>query len=812
MVKRLARLGILLLVALLLVAALGVMSVRAWFGASLPQLSGRVPLQGLADEVRVERDALGVPRIIAANWPDTARALGYVHGQDRFFQMDGARRLASGRISELVGAAAVDLDSDMRKRRLTQVASGILERLPADQRALLKAYADGVNAGLASLSARPPEYVLLRVQPEAWTERDCILVSLTMFHELSEGARPERVRAVIEAAGPPELARLLLPESSRFDQPVIADAVLPAPIAIPGPNALDLRKPPPAARPPNSPPAPADPPTNLRERTEPRGSNNWAVAGSRTADGRAILANDMHLGHSVPNVWYRAQLEWTTADGRRRRAAGVSLPGVPGIVAGSTDDLAWGFTNVTGDFEDYILIETDPRDPARYKTPDGWESFTVVTESIGIRGENPRPLPLKITRWGAVSDTDWAGRPRVLKWIAHDPAHVNLEILRMSEARTLEEGVAIARGWHGPPQNVLMASRDGRIAWVVSGWLPRREGFDGTVPVSWADGKARWAGPISEADRPVVIDPPDGILFSANSRTVPLEQSRLIGRHFGLGIRQQRIRQLLTEKPSWDERQLLDLQLDTEVAPIYGPYRELLLRAIPPDDPDAGLRRLREHAAAWTGRADADSAGFRVLHQYRAVVGERVLAGLLEPARALVPRMGYRWFLSEECVRRVLDERPPHLVPRGSASWDEFFRKAATDTLKRLSAPPGLDATWGEVHRAQIQHPLAIATRQLGAAFSGAITTLFGELSMPEDPLPGCTECVRVQTPGFGASQRTVVSPGHLGDGLLQMPTGQSGHFMSPHAADGHAAWVRGTPTPLLAGPAANVLVLTPAK
>lgn len=802
--KRLVVVGLLAAVVLVLV---GAYTARALMLASLPRVDGRDLLPGLSSPATIARDALSIPVVRGETLLDACRAQGYVAGQDRFFQMDGLRRFAAGRVSALVGAAGLEIDRRQRRLRLERLADRTLESLPEEHRRLLDAYAEGVNAGLNSLRVRPPEYLALLSSPEPWRARDSILVMLAMWEELEFGSRAEKMVGEMREALPGALVDFLTPETSRWDT-LISGSGDADPPPMPGPEVIDLRTPAPASRPA---PRPAEPPT--RSGMEPvsiflsdadeelrgaLGSNNFAVAGARTTDGRAILAGDMHLGLFAPNIWHRVQLEWGAAPGAHR-VAGVALPGFPGIVAGSNGDIAWSFTNVTGDFRDLILVEADPTDAARYRTPEGSEPFESVVEELAIRGQPAERLTVRLTRWGPVTDSDHRNRPLVTRWAAMEPGWINLEVLRLMTARTIDEALAAARAWRGPPQNVLLASRDGRIAWTISGLWPKRIGFDGTRPVSWAQGGVGWAGAADEAERPAVIDPPGGVLFTANHRTLPIDRARLLGRNWSPSFRARRISERLAQRATFTEDDLLELQLDTRVE-MLDFYRDLLLAAIPADERDPRAARLRDVAASWNGRADADQPGCRALGVFRANLHRMMADALTAPCRAANKEFRYAWLLSEEPMRRLLESQPAHLLPREHADWPAFIRAAAMNALNDMETsaiPGGVGAAWGAANRLQMRHTLSRAVPALGRW-----------LDMPREPMPGHLHAVRVQSREFGASQRLVVSPGREADAILHMPGGQSGHPLSPHYSDMLAAWRDGTRVPLLAGEPGATLTL----
>jgi penicillin G amidase len=753
----------------------------AWrLHASLPRLDGTLEISGLAAPVTVERDALGIPTLVAANLDDAVRAQGFVHAQDRFFQMDLTRRAAAGELAALFGARAVDADKKLRAAQRRHAAAGLLASSSDAVRRRVEIYTEGVNAGLAALGAPPPEYVLLRARPQPWRPEDTYLALLSFYDVLSFNHRMERPLGVMAATLPAALFDFLTPSTSRWDAPLVETddgGYQPAPV--PGPEVLDLRG--------------AAPVSIERDIVRPTGlalgSNNWAVSGAHTDDGRSILANDPHLGLRVPHVWHRIRL-----DVAGRQVSGVGAPGLPGVVIGSNGDLAWGATNSFADQTDLVVVEVDPDDPTRYRTPEGWEPFDAHDETIEVHGGAPQALTVRWTRWGPVEDEDWLGRPLVVRSTVHEPGGLDFALFDLWQATTIEEAVAIIDRWRGPSQNWLLADAGGRIAWVVNGPIPRRQGFDGKVPVSWAGGDVSWVG---ERAGPRLIDPPSGLLYTANGRTVPQDPDPLthVWMHSG---RVNRISARLARETVWDEAELRAIQLDVRSA--YNDFAvDVIAEAVPADDPDPTLRRMRELAQSWDGTAGLDEAGFVVVAEVTDALLDGVLEPLLAPAAAADERFVFDWALADEPVRRLLEERPQHLVPPPYATWPEFLRAVVESVASDLaSRPGGVERTWAETRTVEIRHPL------------GGLPLIGREFNMPPTPLPGWAGTVRAQTKRYGASMRMVVSPGREERGLLHMPTGESGHFLSPHYADQQEAWVEGLPTPFLPGAPVDTLTLLP--
>jgi penicillin amidase len=758
--------------------------------ASLPAVDGQVILAGLGAPVAVERDAFGVPTIRGGSRDDVARATGFVHAQDRFFQMDLLRRRAAGELSELVGPAALPLDRRTRVHRLRHVAEQVLAAAPARQRAVLQAYADGVNAGLAALRERPFEYLLLRATPAPWRPEDSLMVALTMFIELNgDDDGYESALGVLHDTLPPRLADFLSPVGTEWDAPLVGGPILTPPV--PAPDVFDIRH---ASK------ATGNAPLHVGDR--PTGNSNaFAVAGSRTAHGGAILANDMHLNLSVPNIWYRASLAWDDL-GTPHRVTGVTLPGTPVVSAGSNGRVAWGFTNSYGDWQDLVVLDLDPTDADRYLTPSGPRRFEHPVETIRVKGGADERVTLAWTIWGPVIGRDHRGRWRALRWTAHDPDAINLNLAGLERATTLEEALDVANRSGIPPQNFVCVDDRGHIGWTIAGLIPRRVGFDGRLPGSWANGSRRWEGWRAPRAAPRVVDPPDGQIWTANARVVGGEALSIVGDGgYWLGARARQIRDDLRGRQRLSERDLLQVQLDDR-ALLLERWQKLLVDVLA--RPAAtGARRVeaRRLVAGWGARAAIDSAGYRIVRSFRLAVLDRVLA----PLAAACSRPdglfdGTYLTQAEGPVWRIVEERPAHLLDPAYSSWDELLIRAADVALAELGPGDLAAHTWGEANTAQIHHPISRALPLLGPF-----------LDMPHSPLPGDEHMPRFQAPGAGASERLVVSPGREADGIFEMPGGQSGHPLSPFYRAGHGAWARGEPTPFLPGRTIHTLTLEPA-
>lgn len=760
---------------------------------SRPLLDGQLQLAALDAAVRVERDGLGVPTIHAESRDDAAFALGFLHAQDRFFQMDLLRRSAAGELAALVGSAARRFDRERRVHRFRSVARRILPTLARTP--TLEAYADGVNAGLEQLGAAPFEYMLLRAQPEPWRPEDTLLVVFAMYLDLQPNAGGiESSLGVVYDELPRPLADFIAARGTRWDAPLVGEAVPPP--TLPGPEVYDLRR---QAR------LQRLQPFAIARQNEPvlRGSNNWAVAGSLCADGAALLAGDMHLDLRVPNIWYRASLVWNAPPGTRWRVTGVSLPGTPVVVSGSNGHIAWTFTNSMIDVSDLVVLQLVDDSGRRYRTPAGVRSLETHLELIEVRGASVETLAVHESIWGPITDRDYVGRPRAYRWIAHDVEAVNLGLLEMETALSLEAALDAANRTRIPTQNCIVADDGGRIGWTLMGPIPRRYGFDGRLPSSWADGTRGWKGVLAPHEYPRVIDPPQGRLWTANARVLDGELLRRVGDGgYVLGARAQQIRDGLFALRRATARDMLRLQLDDR-AVFLERWRTLLVDVLSRQAGDGGSARSEALALAeaWGGRAAVQSVGYRMVRSFRATVSDAVLDALLEPCRELEPRIRTWHFRHREgAVWALLEARPAHLLDPRFDSWEALLGACADSTLARLQAlGPLRERTWGERNTSRIRHPL-----------SRAIPLVSRWLDMKPRPLPGDSNMPRVQSPSNGASQRLVVSPGREEQGFFHMPGGQSGHPLSPFYSNSHRAWENGEPTPFLPGSTRHTLVLAP--
>jgi penicillin amidase len=774
--KRLARTigrllaGILALAVFLILAGAGA---GAWvLLSSRPVLEGQHDLPGLTKPATVERDRDGVPTLTASTRLDLARALGFVHAQERFFQMDLLRRAGAGELSALVGPVALAVDRERRLHRFRARAARVLAAMSPEERALIAAYTDGVNAGLGALGHAPWEYTPLRLAPAPWVPADTLLVVYAMYFDLQDSNPAGQLQeaAAVAALGPSMAAFLYprgVPDDAALDGSHLPEPAIPAAMA-PGIAAPGVVPPPPAP-----------------------GSNNFAVAGRLSATGSAIVENDMHLALLVPNIWFRARMVLPG----QLDLIGVTLPGEPFQVVGSNTHVAWAFTDSYIETGDAVVVETLAGDSNRYKTPDGPQTIQTVTEKICVAHGGCEDLAVRETVWGPIQGQDAAGHPVVWRWMAHDDNAVRMAgFLRLEQAASVRQALDAAHTAGLPDQNFVVGDRDGHIAWTVIGQVPRRAGLDDQLPQSWADGSHGWHGYLTAAEVPEVIDPPDGRLWSANARVLGGAAYAKLGNGGYVGPERARaIRDDLFARDRFTEADMLAVATETR-AHLLDPWQALMIRAIDADASDPRIAAMRPYVAAWGGRAVPDSVGYRMVRDFRGAAMARIYAGLGANLGHDVPE-GHN---PDRPSLRLLEARPDALVPPPFASWDALVQAALAAARDRAGADLA-GYRWGARNHVGIGHPLA-----------RAIPGLRWLTDMPDVEVAGDGLVPRVALPGFGSSERLVVSPGHEAQAIFDMPSGQSDNPLSPYYGVGEQAWVDGAATPLLPGETRWRLVLAP--
>lgn len=741
---------------------------------SYPSTSGSKRLSGLENPVRIERDRHGIPTIFAKNRLDVARATGFVHAQDRFFQMDLLRRMPSGELSEIFGPAALNFDKERRFHSFRTHARTVLSSLSSSERQLLHAYTEGVNAGLNALYVRPFEYLLLREKPRAWTEEDSVLVGLELYFSLQDAqGHVSRVHEVMKRCLPPDVNQFLAENGSSWDSPLDHSSL---PI-VPIPPQESFRY--------------IIPHATYALKTDymhhGRGSNQWAVRPSCTKDGRAFVACDMHLSLSVPNIWYRMAFEYPDETGTTVRLDGVAVPGAPLIVSGSNRHIAWGFTNGTIETSHLIPIEVDPTNPSLYITEDGSKKpFEEKTEEIKVKGSSSVYYTVRWSKWGPIHPTPLFGKQVAVHWLAHAPDCFNLKLMNLETTKSTAEALKTLPSIHIPVLNFIAADRDGHIGWGLAGGTPKE--------ILLSNHETVWTTDWEHENCPTLLDPTEGRLWTANNRVI---SNPTLGSSYLNAIRAFQIKKRLFATSEHSIDSMYSIQLDEE-AYFFDRWAELLKQSLDPTHEKH--RNILKSLQGWDHRCSASSKGFFWIRLFRRVAMRQLTNQLLSSCLDAYPDLNLSLLDFEEPFYLILSQKPSYLVDPAFGSWEKEF-SAIIDTMIETSSslPDRDDPAWGDYNISAIRHPL-----------SKALPLLSPLLDMPKTPLGGDFYVPRVAGPTIGASMRMVVSPGNEEEGILNMPCGQSGHPLSPQYRDQHTAWLKGIPTPFLPEKTKHTLELIP--
>jgi penicillin amidase len=682
--------------------------------STIPRKSGTVRVAGPAAAIEIETDAHGVPTIRAASEEDALFGLGWVHGRDRLWQIEYQRRIGSGRLAEILGPGLVETDRFLRTIGIRRAAEAAWRNLVPPSRRRLESYTRGLNAYLASSSARPVEFRILRVPAAPFDPVDSLAWSKLMAWDLAGNARNEIRRARFAAALGKERASELLPPVP--ETPTILEdgewrEVPPLPSARGGGRGEGAS---PAAALPSPLLARLDAAfarIGARDDDPGRGSNSWVLSGSRTTTGKPILANDPHLGLRTPSVWYLARL---AAPGYS--VAGATLPGIAGVVIGANERIAWALTSLEPDVQDLYVEELDPADPSRYRWRGAFRPFEVRRETIRVRGGRDVVVDVRRSVHGPIvtdvlDGADSLGAAVALRWAALDDADATAEAIEgINRANGWSEFLAAVSRFHAPPQNFLYADADGHVGYTASGAIPIRPRADGLLPVP-GTGEDDWIGYVPFAELPRALDPPRGFLVTANNRVVSSSYPHPITGDWPEPYRARRITEQILEKGRLSVEDVRSIQLD-QVSLQATEVLALLLDTAPAD---AASRDALARLSSWNREFSPDSAAAAIYAAWYAAlarVPEDELAGA--PAgtvrsRFLINalRSGSAW-----CD----DVRTP--APESCGTLKTRTLREAVETLRnRLGPDPDL-WRWGRLHRARFPHGIFDAVKGLRSLFS----------------------------------------------------------------------------------------------
>lgn len=798
---------------------------------TLPRTQGVVmlssPLQPAA-VVRIERDAAGIPTIRASGANDASFGLGFAHAQDRLWQMETHRRIGAGRLAEVFGPGALDTDRFLRALAVRHAAAAQWQRMPPETRAAVQAYADGVNAFIAGeMRVRPPEFLMLSIEPEPWTPLDTVAWTLMMAWDLGGNWSTELLRLRLALQMPQSksgldatslgdtVARIdqLLPPVPGDSAPLGADyAALYRSLGLGSGGHGDalrswLRLPQVA------------PPSGI----EGVGSNNWVIAGSHTTTGHPLLANDPHLKLSTPALWYLARIEMPGLS-----VAGATLPGVPGVVLGQNEHLAWGFTNTGPDVQDLYIEAVEPQDASRYRTPDGSHPFETSSETIRVKGAADVSITVRRTRHGPViSDAGIADdllgpatasrHVLALRWTALDADNDTLTpALRMQAAASVDDFIGATRSWVAPMQNMVVADRAGRIAMVAAGRVPvRRPDNDlhGRAPGLGWDARYDWDGWVPTDQTPREIDPARGFIATANQRITPPGYPYYIGSEWALPYRQQRIEQLLRSRP---RHSLADM------AAMQGDIRSLAALALLPhlqaarsNHPLAAAARAQ--LQGFDGTMNGDRAAPLIFWAWQRELAIGIFKDDVGDAlwqKALASRT------LQDALEGVLgrddstwcDDRDTPVVESCAVQVDA----ALTRALDALQQHFGTDVSrwqWQQAHAMRAEHrpfsrvPLLAPFFELRAPVGGDTHTVnVSRVGLRPDPVTG-----ELYLDEHGPSLRAIYDIQDPRQSQVIHSSGQSGIVFSPRYRSFLPLWTHQRYVPLWSSDATtDVLVLQP--
>ncbi len=744
--------------------------------SALPQLDGTLHVPGLFARVTVIRDAHGVPTIEASSLQDLFFAQGYVAAQDRLWQMDTLRRFAAGDLAEILGEDLLGHDKEQRILGMRQAARKTLEVSSATARFHLESYAKGVNAYIASRQNRLPlEFRLLRYKPRPWTPEDSMLIASQMVKDLNHGSFEQALtREKILSKLGPDLTEDLYVNSSAYDLP--PTAVHPEIERFRDDREIDfggeksIRHVTTAM--PLVPTANSDDPPVV-------GSNNWVVAGNHTVSGKPLLSNDMHLGHQMPNLWYEAHLLCGSFD-----VAGVTLPGMPYVIVGHNQRIAWGFTNINPTVED-VYVETF-NDQGQYLTPGGWKQPEHRSEIIRIKGRPDATIDVALTRHGPLISELVPGEKRklALRWTLYDG--IRIPFFDLDSAHNWGEFRQALSEFDAPGQNTVYADLDGNIGYQATGKVPIRATGDGSLPEAGSDDDHEWTRYIPFDSLPRIYNPPAGIIATANSRITPSIYPYSISTGWEAPWRSARIYRVLRSGRRFSAADMLTLQLD-----IYSQLdvhaAEQFVRAIDhAKNPSAKARQAADLLRVWDGRMTADSAAAAIEFQSRAELVRLLLEPRLGPAPE-DPDKGfswksYHWGMQSVWLENVIYQRPQRWLPSAYPNYDELLTAAVEAALNKAGSPSDPAGwRWGPSHPVEIQHPLF-----------GRIPILRRWSGPGLQPQSGSGFSVKAGTRTHGPSERLTVDFGNFDRSTLNLVTGEAGNLLSPYYMDQWKAWYEG--------------------
>ena len=784
----LARVLLWLLFAIL--AILAGAAAYAWFVAysALPQLDGRLQVSGLSAAVTVTRDSHGLPDIEASSLEDLFFAQGYVTAQDRLWQMDVMRRYGAGELSEILGEDRLKIDREQRILGLRAAARKSLQLAGPRDRAFLDAYARGVNAYIGTLGNRLPiEFRILGYTPKPWLAEDSVVIANLMvkdlnYHYFFDALAREKILAKLG----PELTADLYVNRSWHDRP---PTVMRDDLAEPQNNTGDSDDDDDEddSGPDNSvteTALPSHAPQGLPVEAQPvDGSNDWVISGFHTVTGKPLLANDMHLGHQMPNLWYEAHLHAGTLD-----VAGVTLPGMPYVVVGHNQRIAWGFTNVGPTVTDVYIENFNPQ--GEYQTPGGWTKPEHRVEIVHVKGKPDVTVDVQITRHGPIITELVPGetRPLALRWTLYDG--LRMPFFDVNAAQNWEEFRHAFSQLDAPGQNVVYADVDGNIGYQTTGKIPIRAAGDGSLPASGADNAHEWVSCIPFEKLPSIYNPPSGIIATANGRITPDGYPNSISMEWEAPWRTERIYHVLESGRKFSAADMLALENDIHSeADLFAAERFVYAidHAAKPSQP---VKQAADLLRGWDGRMLASSAAPTITEKslrelQRLLLEPKLGSAPADPTRQdeVLSWKTYAWEMQSVWLENILIHHPKRWLPEQYPNYDELLTAAVDVAVSRPEAPRELSSwRWGAVNAVEIQHPIL-----------GNIPVLKHWSGPGVQEQSGSRYAVKAVTRHHGPSERFIANLADLDQSMLNTVTGQSGNFLSHYYMDQWQAWYQGS-------------------
>ncbi|MGN1400622.1 MAG: penicillin acylase family protein [Bacillus sp. (in: firmicutes)] len=724
----------------------------------LPKTEGQVQLKGLGHTVEVVRDSRGVPHIKADNEKDLYLAQGYIQAQDRLFQMDLSRRQASGRLSEVIGTSTVENDKFFRTLGLRRAAESSLDSYTEKGKEVLKWFADGVNLYMEEAiesNKLPVEFLLLGYEPEPWTPVDSLTIGKYMAYDLGGNWENQAFRQYLVEEFPDEKAYDLFPSYPEN-----------APYII-GSKELDISR------------MFAD----AVIAPEYNGSNNWVVGGIKTKSGKPLLADDPHLSLATPSIWYQMHLNSPGVN-----VSGVIFAGIPGIILGHNETIAWGVTNTGPDVQDLYIEKRNPKNKQQFLYKGEWEQASIFNEPIKIKDEETLDYKVTVTRHGPIISefAEATGQEHVLalKWTALEPSAELEAILNMNKAGSWEEFERALEKFNTPAQNFVYADKKGDIAFKANGNIPLRTKGDSLLPVPGWTGEYEWDGYIPYDELPRTVNPKEGFISTANNKVIDDSYPYHISHHWAQPYRQMRIREVLMSNNPLEVEDMKALQMDVKNLQAEEFLHKFL--ALIPEQSGIGDNAISV-LENWDFQDDQNEAAPLIFHFWMSAVSD-VLFEESIPEDVLDLFKG-RKAAVDQLLRNAIDGNPGPWIEEkdGLAKVLEASFDQAIDKMTDLQGKTVREWKWGDFHQVRFDHPLSAVTplKYLfnpsgGLAVGGSSVTVQAAANKKDG------------TVNHGGSWRFIADLSDLGKAYHLVGPGQSGHVQSDHYNDQFEDWAEG--------------------